>query len=241
MANKLSRAVSNRILRSLRQADFAALEPHLMRVDLPKGTPLEVRNRRIERAYFPDGGFASVCANCSGGPMEVAMVGREGMTGTAIIMGADRSPLDIVMQGAGTGWQIAGAKLRRLIQQSPDLHGSLLLFAHALSVQAGLTVAASGGTTLEERLAKWLLMVQDRSDGDTVAVTPQIAASALGVRRAGVSVAMKAFADAGIIKISRRAVAILNRKALLRRSKGSYGVAEAEYDRLLGPRSPSTV
>jgi CRP-like cAMP-binding protein len=118
---------SNHILSRLSAADLGLLEPHLKPVDLPVHRPLEGRNRPIDYVYFIEAGFASVVADGSGKPsIEVGIIGREGMTGLAIVMGQQQAPHDIYVQVAGKGQRIRAAKLRGRAQQhaSPD-HAAL--------------------------------------------------------------------------------------------------------------------
>ena len=117
----------NRILSRLSPADIGLLEPHLELVDLPVHRPLEGRNRRIDYVYFIEAGFASVVANGSGKPgIEVGIIGREGMTGLAIVMGYQRASHDTYIQAAGKGQRIRAAKLREADERSNTLHHAAL-------------------------------------------------------------------------------------------------------------------
>src|SRR2546422_6963372 len=103
----------NRILSRLSREDFALLEPHLEAVDLPVRKPLEARKRRINQVYFIESGFASVVANGSSKPsIEVGIIGREGMTGIAVVLGNDRAQHETYIQVAGTGLRVSAANLR---------------------------------------------------------------------------------------------------------------------------------
>jgi CRP-like cAMP-binding protein len=123
--------VTNRILAQLSDQDFGVLAPHLETVDLPVRKVLERRQRKISAVYFPESGFASVVANGSSGQaIEVGLIGREGMTGLAVILGADRPPRhETYMQAAGTGWCLTSSSLRTVIDKNASLHRSLLLYA----------------------------------------------------------------------------------------------------------------
>jgi CRP-like cAMP-binding protein len=232
MPNHLPQPIRNLLLSRLPAADFALLQPHLKPVDLPLRKSLAVCNRVIEHAYFLEHGFASVVVDGSGKGIEIGLIGREGMTGMAVIMGADRTPQDIFMQSAGSGWQIASRTLRRIVEQNSGLHRALLLSAHAFMLQAMSTALANGRSSIEERLARWLLMAHDRSDSDELAITHEFLAQMLAVRRPGVTVAVDALAKTGTILAGRGVITIVDRAGLERQSNGAYGMAEAEFDRL---------
>jgi CRP-like cAMP-binding protein len=140
MPNKLSRSGNkSRVLSRLSRADLALLNPHLVPVDLPVLTKLEMANKRFESVYFIVRGFASVVSGGSGRRgIEVGIIGREGMTGLAVVMGHDRSPNDTYMQAAGSGQRISVAKLRRAIDQSTHLHRSLLRYASTAMLAAAI-------------------------------------------------------------------------------------------------------
>ena len=213
----------NRILSRLSPADLGLLEPHLEPVDLPVHRPLEGRNRRIDFVYFIEAGFASVVANGSGKPsIEVGIIGREGMTGLAIIMGQQQAPHDTYIQVAGKGQRIRAAKLREADELSNTLHRAMLHYAHAFLLQATTTALANGRSKIEERLARWLLMAQDRTDGDRLPLTHEFLSLMLGVRRSGVTTALQVLEKKGLISRNRGSVLILDRKGLAKQSNGTY-------------------
>jgi CRP-like cAMP-binding protein len=224
----------NRLLSRLSADDFGLLQPHLDAVDLPVRKQLENRNKAIENVYFIERGFASVVANGTGRSIEVGLIGWEGMTGLAVVMGTDRSPHDTFMQVAGGGQRISSAKLRGAMEQSPALHRSFLRYGHAFVVQTAQTALANGRSKIEERLARWLLMAQDRLGGDEVPLTHEFLSVMLGVRRPGVTVALDMLEKEGLIRAKRGVVAILSRTELRKISNGAYGAAEAELQRLFG-------
>ena len=213
----------NRILSRLSPADLGLLEPHLEPVDLPVHRPLEGRNRRIDFVYFIEAGFASVVANGSGkASIEVGIIGREGMTGLAIIMGQQQAPHDTYIQVAGKGQRIRAAKLREADELSNTLHRAMLHYAHAFLLQATTTALANGRSKIEERLARWLLMAQDRVDSDQLPLTHEFLSLMLGVRRAGVTAALQALERKELISRNRGKILILDRKGLEKQSNGTY-------------------
>lgn len=225
----------NRLLSSLTTGDLALLQPSLTRVDLPLRKKLEAPGKRINYVYFIDSGFASIVADGSArNKIEVGMIGREGMTGLAVVLGSDRTPHETYPQNAGEGSRIGAAKLRSAIEQSRSLQNSLLRYAHAFFVQATYTAMANGRSKLEDRLARWLLMAHDRLDVDELKITHEFLAIMLGVRRPGVTVALNLLERNGLIKSHRGVTTIVDRKGLRRASNGAYGVPEAEFDQLFG-------
>ena len=155
--------ISNSILKRCSESDFGLLHPHLETVGLPVRKTLEARNRRIRTIYFMESGFASVVANGATQPStEVGLIGREGMSGLAVVLGADRPIHETFMQVAGTGLCLAADSLRRAIDQSSSLHRELLKAAYAFQTQVTHTALANGRSKINERLCRWLLM--DRVD-----------------------------------------------------------------------------
>jgi CRP-like cAMP-binding protein len=159
------------------------------------------------------------------------------MTGLAVVMGANRAPHAIFMQVAGTGHRIAADALREAIEQSAELHRTLLRFAHAFFIQTTYTALTNGRSKIEERLARWLLMAHDRVQGDALPLTHEFLAIMLGVRRSGVTTALGILAERGLIQTRRSMVHVIDREGLKKASNGGYGSAELELDELFGRKS----
>jgi CRP-like cAMP-binding protein len=219
-------APKNLVLASLASADYALLEPHLEPVDLPVRKFLERRGRPIKSVYFPSTGFASVVADGGTMPIEVGLIGREGATGIPIILGADRSEHDTFIQVAGEGHCVRTSALREAIDKSPTLHRILLRAANGFLNQATRTAVANGRAKIDERLARWLLMADDRVGGD-LPLTHEFLAMMLAVRRPGVTTAVRELERAGLISGKRGRITILDREGLEKRSRGHY--AQADY------------
>jgi CRP-like cAMP-binding protein len=227
--------IANHLLASLSPTDFSLLEPHLEVVDLPVRKQLQTHNRRIDHVYFIEHGIASVVTRDSGKQrIEVGIIGREGVTGLAVIMETDRSPNDTFMQMAGDGRRISAGKLRASMEQSASLRRALLRYGYTFVIQTAHTALANGRNKLPERLARWLLMAHDRVDGDDVHLTHEFLSIMLGVRRTGITVALNQWARAGLVETKRGVIAILDRGGLEKISNGSYGAPEAELRRLFG-------
>src|SRR4051812_387281 len=232
----------NRLLLGLSVEDFSCLQPRLERVPLPLRTPLVEPSALIEHVYFLEEGIASVVASTpQGRRIEVGIIGREGLTAPCVLLEADRSPHECFMQTPGAGLRIQVDDLRRAMAASASLHRHLLRFVQAFLVQMGQTALSNGSSTLEQRLARWLLMCHDRVDGDSLATTHEFLSLMLGVRRAGVTVALQMLEERGLILTQRGQVTILNRAGLEAVAGDSYGLCEAEYERLLDlPLCPSS-
>jgi CRP-like cAMP-binding protein len=225
----------NKILSALTESDLSLLTPYLKPVDLPLRKRLETPRRSIEHIYFPDKGFVSVVAD--GAPyqhVEVGLIGREGMTGLAVVLGTDRTPNATLVQNAGAGQRISADSLRGAMGKSSSLQPLLLLYAHAFLIQATQTAKANARCSLEERLARWLLMAHDRLDTDDLNITHDFLSVMLGVRRPGVTVALSLLEKSGLISTNRGVISVLDRAALKQAASGAYGVAEAEYNRVFG-------
>ena len=219
----MSAATPNRILSSLSKADLQLLAPHLQPADLPLRKQLATRNRRVEHVYFIESGFASVVANNGSQAIEIGIVGREGLTGPSVVMGsADRVPHETYMQVAGHGRRIGAAQLREAIEASTTLHQALLSYVHTFMTQMAQTALANGRSRIEERLARWLLMADDRIDGDELPLTHEFLSIMLGVRRSGVTVALQELERKGLIDHKRGVITIIDRKGLEESSNGTY-------------------
>jgi len=225
----------SQILASLAPADFALLKPDLESVELPLRRQLELRGRRIESVYFLDSGLASMVVGASANHnIEVGIVGNEGMTGLSILLGTDHSILETFIQTAGVGRRIATDKLRAAIEQSPSLRHSLLLYAHTLVTQIAYSALANARYKVEERLARWLLMADDRANGAGIHLTHEFLALMLGARRASVTLALNDLQKRKILRAARGHITVENRTALELAANGSYGIPEAEYRRVFG-------
>jgi CRP-like cAMP-binding protein len=218
----------NRILARLARADLDLLAPHLEPVDLPLRRPLEAANKRIDHVHFIEAGFASVVANGTTKPsIEIGLIGREGMTGLAVVLGNDRAHHATYMQAAGHGQRMRVAALRDVIERSVTAHRPMLRYVHAFLVQATTTALANGRSKIEERLARWLLMARDRLDGDQLQLTHEFLGLMLGTHRPGVTIALQELEKQNLIRRKRGVITILDRRGLEKKSNGTYVPSEA--------------
>ncbi|WP_183843108.1 Crp/Fnr family transcriptional regulator [Rhizobium etli] len=224
----------NDLLQAMGPQERELLLPHLEPIALEVPLILEMENSSVHDVYILESGLASIVASFPGGrDIEVGIVGREGMTGAAVILGGDQAANRTFMQVSGHGFKLPAAVLSQAMEESRALRGLLFAYVQTLLAQTTSTVLANGHAKLEERLARWL-MVHDRTDGATIWLTHEFLAVMLGVRRAGVTVALHLLEGKGLIRSTRRQIAILNRQGLIEEAHGSYGAAEEEYRRLIG-------
>ena len=222
MQQKPSISTKNRILSRLSDDDAALLTPDLEPIELALRQVLETPDKPIKHAYFIEYGLASIVAANGHKRLEVGLIGCEGMTGLPIVLGNDRSPNETFMQVPGNGQRIAADKLRTAISQSRSLERALLSFAHSFLNQTANTALSNGTATLEERLARWLLMANDRLRGDEVPLTHEFLSLMLGVRRAGVTVALHYLEQRALISLARKQIVITDREGLKAAANGSY-------------------
>jgi CRP-like cAMP-binding protein len=226
---------NNRLLGALSPQDFARLEPHLEPIRLAVKDDLVLPEVPIAHVHFIETGLASIVASTPDGERaEVGHVGREGMTGVSIVHGAASSANHTFIQVAGSALRLPSGVLREAIDASPALRAVLLRYAQALLVQVEQAALANGRYSIQERLARWLLMCQDRLDGDDLPLTHEFLALMLGVRRPGVTEAIHLLEGVQIVSARRGHVRVLDRARLEEVAGGCYGVPEREYDRLLG-------
>jgi CRP-like cAMP-binding protein len=216
--------------------DFNLLSPNLEAVKLDLRFVLAPPNQPIKHVYFLESGLGSVVATAADGTrLEVGIFGRDGMSGTSLLLGADQTPYDTFVQLAGSALRLKATDLDRALHERASLRTFLLKFVQVFAVQTAYTAVANGSYTIEERLARWLLMCHDRVDGDDLALTHDFLAIMLAVRRAGVTVATQVLEGDGIIRAKRGLITVLDRRRLEDVASGSYGIPEAEYARLIGP------
>ncbi|MES0069379.1 Crp/Fnr family transcriptional regulator [Mesorhizobium sp. M0074] len=220
----------NHVLKTLSSEDFALLRPSLHHVELNIKDQLEVSYQPIERVYFPEMGIASVVATMTGGRQsEVGIVGHDGMTGVAVILGQDKSPNETYIQVAGNGWILPVEPLRSAIAESQSLRESLLRYAHAFLIQSSRTALVNGHSKIEERLARWLLMVQDRVEGNKIYLTHEFLATMLGARRPGVTTALQMLEYRGLVHARRGEITIVDRVGMIQLTHGAYGDEEQSH------------
>jgi CRP-like cAMP-binding protein len=213
--NPEGKPVSNRILLALPDKEYRSIRTGLEFVALPHHLSLYEPNRKIEYLYFPNSGLISLVVVMEDGKtVEVGVLGREGFAGVPSIFGLWRSPIREIVQITGDGFRISVGKMRKALVSSPLLFELMGRYSMVLGMQISQTAACNRLHDIECRLARWLLMAQDRVDAGMVAITHDFLATMLGTDRPSVSLAAAELQRKGIIDYTRGAVKILNRKGL---------------------------
>jgi CRP-like cAMP-binding protein len=225
----------NRLLAALPPTDLALLQPHLRFLAVPVRHEIERPNRRIDAIYFMDAGIASVVAvQADDTQVEVGLIGSEGMSGTAVVLGGDQTPHSTYIQVAGAAQSIKTDALRKAMKASDSLYALLLKYVQVFMVQTTHTAIANARAHIDQRLARWLLMAHDRTGDKTLPLTHEFLALMLGVRRSGVTEALQSLTRRGLIETGRNKIVVVDRNGIEKMAGPSYGVPEREYRRLIG-------
>ena len=230
----------NRLLRALLPSDQRSLLPALSMVELHRGHVLEVAGSTIKQAYFPETGLAAIVAQSPGREIGVGVVGNDGMTGCAIVMEAGLAANHTLVQSAGNAVTILAADLRKAVRKSATLRTLLLRYAHVFAIQASQTALTNGHASIEERTARWVLMSHDRYSANDMTVTHEFISLMVGVRRQGITEALHALEGRHLIRSTRENLHVVDRAGLIALASGSYGICEAEYERLIDGKFRST-
>jgi CRP-like cAMP-binding protein len=227
--NLAGKSIRNTVLLSTSDSDFSLLRPHLEYVDLPSHLVLHEAGK-MEFAYFPNRGFISlVVVMKDGRTAEAGMVGKEGFTGTPAAVGLNWSTLQAVVQITGDGFRVEIGVLENTLKFAPLLRLMLCRYAVIHGLHVAQTAACNRLHNVEQRLARWLLMTQDRVDSGSLPITHDFLATMLGTDRPTVSLAAGALQRKKIIEYTRGAVKIVNRKKLEGSACECYGVIR-QYD-----------
>jgi len=233
--NQAISSAKNLILQRLPQTDVEILAPYLEAVDLERNYTCIFPNKRISHIYFLDGGLSStVMPDETHGTSEIGAQGFEGLIGVPAILGSNVTPHQTFMQVGGPARRIAVDHLERAMEQSLALRKLLLHYAHVFMMQVAQTAHTNARYNVDERLARWILMSSDRL-GSKLSLTHEFLSFMLGIRRSSVTDALHVLEGEGLIRASRGLIEVRDRGGLELRANGCYGIAEAEYERLIGP------
>ena len=203
-------------------------------IDLPLSEVLYRSGEPTRRVYFPIDSIISLVTPIDGRPgLEVGMVGREGMVGVHLILGVKTTTLHAVVQGAGKAWSAASVPFRRELARSPTLQRCLNRYLHVLMTQFAVSAACLRFHLIGPRLARWLLMTQDRAHAESFDMTQEFLAYMLGVRRVGITAAAGALQRAGLIEYRRGKLVVLDRRGLAAAACGCYAADRKSYSELL--------
>jgi CRP-like cAMP-binding protein len=228
------RVAHNRLLIALPRAESRRILLACEQVELVFGSVLYEPGARIRHVYFPTSGFVSLMIPVDGTThLEVGLVGDEGMLGMPLVMGVDVSPLRALVQGAGTAWRMSSRMFAHELERNLALRRALLRYLQVRTCQLAQTAACTRFHVVEARLARWLLMTQDRAHDSAFHVTHAFLAYMLGVRRVGVTKAASALQRRNLIRYHRGDVTILDRSGMEAVACGCYRADRETYDSLM--------
>jgi CRP-like cAMP-binding protein len=213
----------NRLLLALPARNLKRIMPELEQISCRRAQVLMNADSALDHVFFPDSGVVSVVAvYADGSIIEMATVGREGFTDVQAIFGAKRSSIQLLVQIPGTAVRMSRAAFMRVMQSMPSFRSIMDAYVQAFLEQVMVSVACNGAHSLKQRLARWLLMMRDRSDDDALLITQSLLAEMLGVQRPTITIAIREFERAGLIEHGRRQVTILDRQGLIKASCECY-------------------
>ena len=231
--NVEGKQVSNKLLLATPDNEYELMRPDLRCVDLPDHLSLHEPTQNIEFVYFPNRGMVSqVVVTKDGRTVEVGVVGNEGYVGAGLAVGLSRSSVREVVQIAGDGFRMMGNALERILRSAPQLQMILSRHTGLQGMQVAQTAACNRLHDIQQRLARWLLMTQDRVNLGILPITHDFIATMMGTDRSTVSLAAAVLQKKGIIEYVRGAVKVVNRRKLQISACECYGVIQQFEDDL---------
>ena len=224
----------NLLLAALPGAEYERLLAHLELVKLPLGLVVFESGRKLRHLHFPGSGIVSLLyAMENGASTEIAVIGNEGVVGIALFMGGESTPSRAVVQSAGHGYRLNAGVLKTEFERGGPLQQLLLRYTQALIAQMTQTAVCNRHHAVDQQLCRWLLLSLDRLPTNELAMTQELIANMLGVRREGVTEAAGKLQAAGLIRYSRGHITVLDRPRLEKQVCECYAVVKREMDRLL--------
>ena len=218
---------SNAILSALGPEERERLAPHLQHHDTQLGEVFFEPGDPIDYVYFPENSMLSIVGRTiRGGSAEIGVIGREGVVGVNLLLGAPRAINAIMVQLTDGGFRLPAAEALKEFDRCGPFHKSTLKFVHYLMMQISQTAVCNVLHGLEERLAKWLLMCRDRSSGDTLHLTQEFLSLMLGSTRASVTLAAISLQDLGYISYKRGAIKVVDRQGMIDFACDCYKVVQ---------------
>jgi CRP-like cAMP-binding protein len=213
----------NRLLLALPSRDLKRLMPELEHIRCGREQVLMDADSSLDHVFFPDSGVVSVLAvYADGSVIEMATIGREGCTGMQAFFGAKTSSVRLLVQIPGSAAKMSRATFARAMESTSSFRNLMSAYIQAFLEQVLVSVACNGAHSLKQRMARWLLMMRDRSDGDALPITQNLLAEMLGVQRPTITNAARELENAGLIERGRRQVTILDRQGLAEKSCECY-------------------
>ncbi len=224
----------NHLLAALPHDEFERLLPHLEPVPMPLGEALYESGGQLHHVYFPTTSIVSLLYVMEdGASAEIAVVGNEGILGISLFMGGETTPSRAVVQSDGYGYRLKSDLLKREFNRAGPVMHLLLRYTQALITQMAQTAVCNRHHSVEQQLCRWLLLSLDRLPGLELAMTQELIANMLGVRREGVTESAGNLQREGLIRYSRGRITVLDRAGLEKSVCECYGVVKKEFDRLL--------
>lgn len=224
----------NRLLSLLSQADFDRLSPFLEAVHLPIQFTMSSPDRPSDYTYFPESGIGSIILHTTDRAAETSLFGHEGMAPTGSFLGVQIDPFTVLMQVGGTGHRILNARLHAASDDSPTLRTLLSRYVHTVLIQSAHTALSNASYTIDQRLARWILMCHDRIEDDTIPLTHKMLSNLLTVRRQSVTTTLHILEGRRVLSSSRGAITVRDRVVLEEFAGVAYGLPEREYAKLFG-------
>ncbi len=230
-------ALTNQLLNALMKVTNQRLSPYFEEVSLTSGQILYESGAKITDVYFPQNARLSLLVVMSDKSIvEVTSIGREGLVGFPVILGSNITNTRTIVQMSGNAIKVSGDAIQQEFKQEEDLQQLLLLYFQTQLNQISQIAACRSHHEIEQRFARWLLLIYDNSQQDTLPLTQKFISSMLGVRRASITEIAISFQKQGIIQYSRGQITLLNRPQLESIACECYGKIKSEYKRLLEPR-----
>jgi CRP-like cAMP-binding protein len=232
---------ANHLLGALSEEDWRSLEPHLELVRVKSPQLLCDADEPIRHMYFPTTAVMSMLYLMEdGATVEVAAIGNEGVVGVPVLTGGGTMPSRVEVRSSGFAYRVPASVFRKEFEKSMGIHRLMLLYIQALMTQIAQSALCNRHHSVNEQLCRWLLLAHDRLTTDELAVTQQMIANMLGVRREGVTEAAGKLQEAGLIRQRRGHITVLDRHGLEARACECYSMIRREFDRLL-PRAADVV
>ena len=224
----------NHLLAALPPSDYERLASHLELIPMRLGDVLYEPGVRLRHVYFPTTSIVSLLYVMeNGASAEIAIVGNEGILGISLFMGGETTPSRAVVQSAGHAFRLKAQRLKDEFGRFGPMLQLLLRYTQALITQMSQTAVCNRHHSVDQQLCRWLLLSLDRLASNELAMTQELIANMLGVRREGVTEAAGKLQDAGLIRYRRGRITVLDRPGLEARSCECYQVVKTEFDRLL--------
>jgi len=223
--NAAGKPVSNRILLAIPDAEYRSIRPHLEYLRMPSHRSLHEPHEKLRFVHFLNQGLISLVVVMEDGrTVEAGIVGNEGVSGIAAAVGLMRGPLREIVQIAGDGFRVRVAELRKTLESTPQLRNIVGRYIMVMGMQVAQTAACNRLHRIEQRLARWLLMAQDRLDSGSLLITHDFLATMLGTDRPSVTLAAGVLQKLHLIDYTRGAVKILERLKLEKFACECYGI-----------------